>query len=112
MTDRTLPSSILKSGEFTDSKFYEQLSEMEKKLDWTMLRKKVEIQDSMGKPAQVRLRRTSFSELIRTYNVYRQLGHYVSSSVIPCRTKHGKQTVALQEKAQTLKAAKEFLHGH
>jgi len=25
---------------------------MEKKLDWTMLRKKVEIQDSMGKPAQ------------------------------------------------------------
>ena len=32
---------------------YQDLVEMEKKLDWTMLRKKVEIQDALGKPAHV-----------------------------------------------------------
>ena len=44
----------MQSSDFPDSKFYQQLLDMERKLDWTMLRKKVEIQDAMGKPTHVR----------------------------------------------------------
>ena len=47
--------TILQSPAFSDSKLYQDLMEMERKLDWTMLRKKVEIQDALGKPAYVRL---------------------------------------------------------
>ena len=54
-TDRNLPMTILQSPAFSDSKLYQDLMEMERKLDWTMLRKKVEIQDALGKPAYVRL---------------------------------------------------------
>ncbi|PAV15930.1 SWI SNF complex 60 kDa subunit [Pyrrhoderma noxium] len=50
-TDKSLPSSVLHSAEFTDSKFYQQLLDMERKLDWTMSRKRTEIQDALGKPA-------------------------------------------------------------
>ena len=55
-TDKSLPSSVLHSAEFTDSKFYQQLLDMERKLDWTMSRKRTEIQDALGKPAFVRTR--------------------------------------------------------
>ena len=54
LTDKSLPQTILQSSDFPDSKFYQQLLDMERKLDWTMLRKKVEIQDAMGKPTHVR----------------------------------------------------------
>lgn len=50
-TDKSLPSSVLHSAEFTDSKFYQQLLDMERKLDWTMSRKRTEIQDALGKPS-------------------------------------------------------------
>lgn len=52
-TDKSLPSSVLHSAEFTDSKFYQQLLETERKLDWTISRKRAEIQDALGKPSQV-----------------------------------------------------------
>ena len=52
MTDKSLPASLLQSNDFPDSKLYTQLLDMERKLDWTMLRKKVEIQDALGKPTQ------------------------------------------------------------
>ncbi|TDL14860.1 SWI/SNF complex protein [Rickenella mellea] len=40
LTDKTLPASVLQSSEFPDSKMYQDLLEMERKLDWTMMRKK------------------------------------------------------------------------
>ncbi|THH03849.1 hypothetical protein EW145_g5959 [Phellinidium pouzarii] len=51
-TDKSLPSSVLHSAEFTDSEFYQQLLDMERKLDWTISRKRAEIQDTLGKPSQ------------------------------------------------------------
>ena len=55
MTDKTLPASITQSPDFPDSKLYNDLLEMERKLDWTMMRKKVEIQDAFSsRPPQVR----------------------------------------------------------
>lgn len=48
-TDKSLPSSMLNSTEFPDSKFYQQLLDMERKLDWTVARKRAEIQDALGK---------------------------------------------------------------
>ena len=53
LTDKTLPSSITQSTEFPDSQFYQELLQMEKKLDWTMMRKKVELQDALGRPMHV-----------------------------------------------------------
>ncbi|KAH8120390.1 SWI/SNF complex protein [Phellopilus nigrolimitatus] len=51
-TDKSLPSSILHSADFTDSKFYQELLDVERKLDWTISRKRAEIQDALGKPSQ------------------------------------------------------------
>lgn len=53
-TDKSLPSSMLKSVDFPDSKFYQQLLDMERKLDWTIARKRVEVQDALGKGNYVR----------------------------------------------------------
>ena len=55
LTDKSLPQTILQSSDFPDSKFYQQLLDMEKKLDWTMSRKRAEVQDTLGKPSQVRV---------------------------------------------------------
>ena len=38
---------------------YQDLLEMERKLDWTMMRKRVEVQDALGRTPSVRLFRTS-----------------------------------------------------
>ncbi|GJJ09820.1 hypothetical protein Clacol_004044 [Clathrus columnatus] len=51
VTDRTIPSSLTES--FNDSKLYCDLLEAERKLDWTMSRKKMEIQDAINKVATV-----------------------------------------------------------
>ncbi|EPQ55665.1 hypothetical protein GLOTRDRAFT_138501 [Gloeophyllum trabeum ATCC 11539] len=51
LLDKTLPNVILEDEEFTvDSKMYQELLDMEKRLDWTMTRKKVEVQDALGRP--------------------------------------------------------------
>jgi hypothetical protein len=50
LTDKDLPNSVRKHEEFSvDSQMYQDLIEMERKLDWTMMRKKVEIEDAMAK---------------------------------------------------------------
>lgn len=55
LVDRTVPGAVLSDPAFgVDSKMYSDLQEMERKLDWTMLRKKAEIQDAMGRVAMVR----------------------------------------------------------
>ncbi|KZT25067.1 SWI/SNF complex protein [Neolentinus lepideus HHB14362 ss-1] len=51
LMDKTLPNVILEDEEFSvDSKMYQDLLDMEKRLDWTMTRKRVEVQDALGRP--------------------------------------------------------------
>ncbi|KAH9953605.1 SWI/SNF complex subunit [Russula dissimulans] len=52
LNDRTLPASILSDPQLSvDSQMYQDLLEMEKKLDWTIMRKKAEVQDALGRTA-------------------------------------------------------------
>jgi SWI/SNF-related matrix-associated actin-dependent regulator of chromatin subfamily D len=54
LNDRTLPASILSDPQLSvDSQMYQDLLEMEKKLDWTIMRKKAEVQDALGRTASV-----------------------------------------------------------
>ncbi|KAH9170731.1 SWI/SNF complex subunit [Lactarius sanguifluus] len=54
LNDRSLPASILSDPQLSvDSKMYQDLLEMEKKLDWTIVRKKAEVQDALGRTASV-----------------------------------------------------------
>jgi len=51
LTDKNVPNAILHSQDFSvDSQMYQDLLNMEKRLDWTMTRKRVEIQDTLGRP--------------------------------------------------------------
>ncbi|KAL9710743.1 SWI/SNF and RSC complex subunit Ssr3 [Leucoagaricus gongylophorus] len=50
LTDKNIPNAIFKNPEFLqDSQMYQSLLEMERKLDWTMTRKKVEVQDALSR---------------------------------------------------------------
>jgi hypothetical protein len=54
LNDRSLPTSVLSDPQLSvDSKMYQDLLEMEKKLDWTIMRKKAEVQDALGRTASV-----------------------------------------------------------
>jgi len=56
LTDKTLPNAVLQHPDFAaDSKMYQDLLEMERKLDWTMTRKKVEVQDALVRTPTVRI---------------------------------------------------------
>ncbi|KAJ6591769.1 SWI/SNF complex 60 kDa subunit [Mycena vulgaris] len=51
LTDKSLPNAILQNPDFAqDSQMYQDLLGMERKLDWTMMRKKAEIQDALVRP--------------------------------------------------------------
>ncbi|EMD32802.1 hypothetical protein CERSUDRAFT_143379 [Gelatoporia subvermispora B] len=51
LTDKNLPNALLQSSEFSaDSQMYTDLLQMERKLDWTMTRKRVEVQDALSRP--------------------------------------------------------------
>lgn len=55
ITDKTIPNAILQNPDFgQDSKMYQDLLEMERKLDWNMMRKKVEVQDALSRAPTVR----------------------------------------------------------
>ncbi|KAJ7634200.1 SWI/SNF complex 60 kDa subunit [Mycena polygramma] len=48
LVDKSLPNAILQNPDFAqDSQMYQDLLGMERKLDWTMTRKKAEIQDAL-----------------------------------------------------------------
>ncbi|KAK0483375.1 BAR-domain-containing protein [Armillaria novae-zelandiae] len=66
ITDKTLPNVVLQNPEFAqDSRMYQDLLEMERKLDWTMTRKKVEIQDSLARnPTTTRTLRLFLSHTV------------------------------------------------
>lgn len=47
--DKSLPSVISQDPDFaSESEMYTSLLDMERKLDWTMTRKRMEIQDALG----------------------------------------------------------------
>ena len=55
LLDKSIPNAILQNPEFAqDSQMYQDLLEMERKLDWTMMRKRVEVQDALGRTPSVR----------------------------------------------------------
>jgi SWI/SNF-related matrix-associated actin-dependent regulator of chromatin subfamily D len=66
LTDKTLPNAVLQHPDFAaDSKMYQDLLEMERKLDWTMTRKKVEVQDALAKtPTTTRTLRIFLSHTV------------------------------------------------
>lgn len=50
LTDKAIPNVILQDPDFAeDSRMYQDLLETERKLDWTMMRKKVEVQDALAR---------------------------------------------------------------
>ncbi|GLB44557.1 putative SWIB/MDM2 domain containing protein [Lyophyllum shimeji] len=66
LTDKAIPNVILQNPEFAqDSRMYQDLLEMERKLDWTMMRKRVEIQDALGRnPTTTRTLRIFLSHTV------------------------------------------------
>lgn len=56
ITDKNLPNALLQSPEFAeDSAMYRDLLQMERKLDWTMTRKRVEVHDALQRIIPVSL---------------------------------------------------------
>ncbi len=48
LTDKNVPNALLHAPEFAeDSAMYRDLLQMERKLDWTMTRKRVEVHDAL-----------------------------------------------------------------
>ncbi|RDB17579.1 SWI/SNF and RSC complexes subunit ssr3 [Hypsizygus marmoreus] len=66
ITDKNVPNVILQNPDFAqDSQMYQDLLEMERKLDWTMMRKKVEIQDALARnPTTTRTLRIFLSHTV------------------------------------------------
>jgi len=55
LTDKELPNSLKHHETFSgEAQMYQDLLEMERKLDWTMMRKKVEIEDALARVQPVR----------------------------------------------------------
>ncbi|KIP06774.1 hypothetical protein PHLGIDRAFT_106629 [Phlebiopsis gigantea 11061_1 CR5-6] len=51
LTDKNIPNVLLHSPEYrVDSQMYQDLVDMERKLDWTITRKRTEVQDTLSKP--------------------------------------------------------------
>ncbi|KIM55127.1 hypothetical protein SCLCIDRAFT_30560 [Scleroderma citrinum Foug A] len=66
LTDRSIPHALAQVPEFAqESKMYQSLLEMERKLDWTMTRKKVEVQDTLARnPTTTRTLRVFLSHML------------------------------------------------
>jgi len=55
ITDKSIPNVLLQNPDFeVDSRMYQDLLDMERRLDWTMVRKKVEVQDALARNPTVR----------------------------------------------------------
>ncbi|KAJ3743180.1 SWI/SNF complex 60 kDa subunit [Lentinula detonsa] len=66
LTDKSLLNVILQNPDFAeDSQMYQSLLEMERKLDWTITRKRMEIQDTLSRnPATTRTLRIFVSHTV------------------------------------------------
>lgn len=54
LTEKNIPNAILHSPDFgVDSQMYQDLLNTERKLDWTIARKRTEVQDALQKQAPV-----------------------------------------------------------
>ncbi|TFK37555.1 hypothetical protein BDQ12DRAFT_666840 [Crucibulum laeve] len=50
LTEKSLPNALLQHPDFAEnSRMYQDLLEMERKLDWNMMRKRAEVQDALAK---------------------------------------------------------------
>ncbi|KAG5219899.1 SWI/SNF complex component [Salix suchowensis] len=86
LTDKSIPNVILQNPAFAeDSAMYQNLLEMERKLDWTTTRKKAEVQDALGRNPTVSRLDTSIlptSQLSKTTRTLRLfLSHSTSGQV-------------------------------
>lgn len=55
LTDKAIPNVLLENPAFAqDSKMYQELLETERRLDWTMTRKRIEVQDALSRTPSVR----------------------------------------------------------
>ncbi|PPQ81123.1 hypothetical protein CVT26_011233 [Gymnopilus dilepis] len=66
LLDKSIPNVILQNPDFAqDSRMYQDLLEMERKLDWTMTRKRMEVQDAIGRtPTTTRTLRIFLSHTV------------------------------------------------
>ncbi|KAF4611499.1 hypothetical protein D9613_003669 [Agrocybe pediades] len=66
LLDKSIPNVILQNPEFAeDARMYEDLLNMERKLDWTMTRKKMEVQDALARtPTTTRTLRIFLSHTV------------------------------------------------
>ncbi|KAH7906936.1 BAR-domain-containing protein [Hygrophoropsis aurantiaca] len=66
LTDKAVPDAFLQLPEFAeDSQMYQNLLETERRLDWTMMRKKVEVQDALSRnPTTTRTLRMFLSHTV------------------------------------------------
>ena len=54
LVDKNIPNALLHAPEYTvDSQMYQDLVNMERKLDWTITRKRTEVQDALSRPMTV-----------------------------------------------------------
>ncbi|KAI6143230.1 SWI/SNF complex 60 kDa subunit [Pisolithus tinctorius] len=66
LTDKSIPHALAQVPEFAqESEMYQSLLEMERKLDWTMTRKRVEVQDALSRnPTTTRTLRVFLSHSV------------------------------------------------
>jgi SWI/SNF-related matrix-associated actin-dependent regulator of chromatin subfamily D len=66
ITDKNIPNAIVENPEFAeDSKMYQELLEMERKLDWTTMKKRAEVQDTLSRhPTTTRTLRLFLSHTV------------------------------------------------
>ncbi|KAI6007053.1 SWI/SNF complex 60 kDa subunit [Pisolithus albus] len=66
LTDKSIPHALAQVPEFAqESEMYQNLLEMERKLDWTMTRKRVEVQDALSRnPTTTRTLRVFLSHTV------------------------------------------------
>ncbi|KAG9312916.1 SWI/SNF complex 60 kDa subunit [Chiua virens] len=66
LTDKSIPNALAQMPDFAqESQMYQNLLEMEKKLDWTMTRKRVEVQDALARnPTTARTLRVFVSHTV------------------------------------------------
>ncbi|KAI6002430.1 SWI/SNF complex 60 kDa subunit [Pisolithus orientalis] len=66
LTDKSIPHALAQVPEFAqESEMYQSLLEMERKLDWTMTRKRVEVQDALSRnPTTTRTLRVFLSHTV------------------------------------------------
>src|ERR1700733_4860450 len=89
LTAKPIPNLILQNPDFAeDSRMYHDLQEMERRLDWTMMRKKVEVQDALTRNPTVVILPSPFDASLT--NWARQRGPYACFLATQYRDSYGR----------------------